>query len=128
MSSNFISISCLAIDFTIFSLIILSFSFLKYGGLHVIKSNVSVSNIFIIFLAFSLYNFILLSRLFIFNVSNAKSYISFCNSTAYISAEVFVLNTSGIGKFPLQRSIIFFVFGVNKAKFGSNIESKLKLK
>ena len=39
-----------------------------------------------------------------------------------------VLKINGIGRFPLHKSKIIFVFGFNVTKLGNNTESKLKLK
>ena len=68
------------------------------------------------------------NTLFIFIVSSAKEYTSFCSSIAYIFAVVFVDKISGIGAFPVHISSILLVFLVISTKFGNKTESKLKLK
>ena len=81
MSSNSISNSCLAIAFTILSLIKeLLALYLKYGGLQVITSILSASKYLLTFLILSLINFILSSNLFSLTLSIAISNIDFCNS------------------------------------------------
>ena len=120
-------ISCLAIDLISLSFVILCSLCLKYGGLHVIKSNVSVSYFVTILLILSLINSICSDKSFNSTLSFASSNTSFCNSTPIILAFVFVVKTNGTGALPVHKSNISFVFSVIGAKLGNRIESRLKL-
>jgi len=77
---------------------------------------------------FLIFNIVIwFSKLLIFTLSSASSNTSFWSSTPIILEVVNVLNISGIGAFPVQKSIIF-ILSVTLQNLASKTESKLKLK